>query len=114
MNERIAKLLYDALEACRAAESFADELARAVGIERDIALSAVERKVEIVGNALRQAVQIDGAVEEQIPRVREIIAIRQQLLHEYDVVESESVLEIVRDAFPLMARQMTILLHDAA
>lgn len=67
----------------------------------DIVLhSAVERKFEIVGEALAQLARSDAELAVQIPQLREIVAFRNFLIHGYAVIDRNRVWEIVRDDLP--------------
>ena len=49
--------------------------------------SAVERKFEIVGEALGQLARIDAGLAAQIPQLREIVAFRNFLIHGYAIID---------------------------
>ncbi len=56
-----------------------------------MAQSAVERKFEIIGEALNRLHQNDPDLAERIPRMREIIDFRNLLAHGYEHVSSRRV-----------------------
>lgn len=79
--------LHDALDACRellvftSGRGFDD-------YQRDPMLrAAVERKLEIVGEALRKAMTGAPWIESRIPDARRIIATRNHIVHEYDALD---------------------------
>ena len=54
----------------------------------DIVLhSAVERKFEIIGEALAQLARADAEFAAQIPHLREIVAFRNVLIHGYAMID---------------------------
>jgi len=62
------------------------------GYRRDSLLkSAVERKLEVVGEALNRAVQADASLELRVPQLRVVIGLRNAIAHGYDVVDDETV-----------------------
>lgn len=67
----------------------------------DIVLhSAVERKFEIIGEALGQLARMDAELAAQIPHLREIVAFRNFLIHGYAMVDRNRIWEIARDDLP--------------
>jgi len=87
MAENILKHLYDAREAARAIFRFVrgkmlDDY------ERDALLrSGVERKFEIIGEALNRVRQDDPAILDQIREHRSIVSLRNILVHGYDSID---------------------------
>ncbi len=53
----------------------------------EVVHSAVERKFEIIGEALSQLSKLDLGLAQRIPNVRDIISFRNVLIHGYAVVE---------------------------
>jgi uncharacterized protein with HEPN domain len=72
--------------------------------------SAVERQLMIVGEALNQAVHIQPDLSEQIGEVREIINLRNIIVHGYAVVENETIWGIVTDEIPALVKQVSKLI----
>ena len=48
-----------------------------------MAQAAVERKFEIIGEALNQLAKLDGAMAARIPDLPQVVAFRNQLIHGY-------------------------------
>jgi uncharacterized protein with HEPN domain len=56
--------------------------------DNDIVLrSAVERQFEILGEALGQLARLDAALAARIPKLREIVAFRNLLVHGYATID---------------------------
>ena len=69
----------------------------------EILRSAVERKFEIIGEALNRLQKIDPALTAAIPQCRQIISFRNILIHGYDVIDHQVVWDIVQaDLQPLL------------
>ena len=66
--------------------------------------SAVERQMMIIGEALDQAVDLQPELSEQISEVREIVNLRNVIVHGYAVVENETIWGIVTDASLLLSK----------
>jgi uncharacterized protein with HEPN domain len=72
--------------------------------------SAVERKFEIIGEALNRLQRIDPALAAIIPQHRQIISFRNILLHSYDVIDDQVVWDIVqKDLQPLLQEVLKLL-----
>jgi uncharacterized protein with HEPN domain len=69
--------------------------------DADVVLhSAVERKFEIIGEALAQLARADAELAAQIPQSRDIVAFRNFLIHGYAMINRNRVWEIVKDDLP--------------
>src|ERR1700675_2875740 len=62
--------------------------------------SVVERKFEILGEALNRLHKSDPALVTQIPVHREIISFRNVLIHGYDIIDEAVVWKIVQQDLP--------------
>jgi uncharacterized protein with HEPN domain len=60
----------------------------------------VERKFEVIGEALNQLARVDSTLTERIPDVAQIVAFRNQLIHGYAKVNPVTVWNIVHGALP--------------
>lgn len=104
MSVRLPKHLHDALTACERAAEFCSGLTLAQYCENRMAHSAVERQLEILGEACRRAPDEDTRLRERIPGTALAIALRNRIIHGYDRVEHEIVFDTVqRDLPPMMA-----------
>lgn len=112
MNEKTKKRLHDALVACRAIQQFADERSFAA-YERDLMLrSAVERQLEIIGEALGQARHADETLETRLPKLARIVALRNRVIHGYDTVDDEIIWDIAQTNVPELIEQLKTLLAE--
>ena len=65
--------------------------------------AAVERKFEIIGEALGRLAKLDSALAARVPDLPKIVAFRNQLIHGYAVVNQSTVWNIVQDSLaPLL------------
>lgn len=97
MERDLKKLLYDVQEAGLAVKHFIRGNNLADYKASDLLQSAVERKFEIIGEALNRIGQIDEEALEEISDYRKIIGFRNILAHGYDAVSDEVVWEICGD-----------------
>lgn len=79
--------LWDAREACRAVTAFLGDLT-AEEFEQDLLVrSAVERQLEILGEALNRIRRSDPEAATVIPEIDRIVGMRNILAHQYGVVD---------------------------
>ena len=103
-------LLADALDAARSIERFrrgldldgfrADELVRA----------AVERKLEIVGEALNRLSREEPELAGRVPDITRIVAFRNVLAHGYEIVDDEVVWDAITSDLPELTMVVEALL----
>jgi uncharacterized protein with HEPN domain len=80
--------------------------------EAEIVHSAVERKFEIIGEALAQLSKLDPVLARRIPDARDIIAFRNVLIHGYATVEHDRVWQIAAASLPGLRLAVTALLDE--
>jgi uncharacterized protein with HEPN domain len=111
MQPEIKKYLYDILKACEALSEFVQGKSLA-DYDADLFLrSAVERQLMIIGEALSQAARTDDEIAEQIEDAREIINLRNVIVHGYAVVENETIWGILEGDLPKLHDQVKGLLE---
>jgi len=74
--------------------------------------SAVERKFEIIGEAVNRLHQNDPELAERIPEMREIIDFRNLLTHGYEHVSSRRVWTYASSNLPQLRRVVQALLDE--
>jgi uncharacterized protein with HEPN domain len=74
--------------------------------------AAVERKFEIVGEALAQLSKLDGSLAARISEYRRIIAFRNILIHGYAEVDDRLVWDIVEAKLPVLKQEIDSLLEE--
>jgi uncharacterized protein with HEPN domain len=102
MTDRRPKLLFDALSAIDAARSFA--AGKSIDdYEADLLLrSAVERQLEILGEACMRLAKDDPALFERLPETRLAVGLRNRIIHGYDAVDNLTVYRTVTDSLPAL------------
>lgn len=90
----------DALEAAEWAVAFCTGVTAEQFIRDEAISSAVERKLEIVGEALSRAVRADAALVAAVPDLHRIIGLRNVLAHGYDVVDPHEIYLIATTRVP--------------
>ena len=77
-----------------------------------MARSAVERKFEIIGEALSRLERSDPATAGRIEARRQVIGFRNRLAHGYDELNHPFVLEIARTWVPRLEAEARQLLEE--
>lgn len=92
--------LWDVQQAGLAIQSFTLGMDGVAYASSPLVQAAVERKFEIIGEALNQLSRQDPALASRIPDVAQIVAFRNQLIHGYAKVSVSTVWGIVQTALP--------------
>jgi len=67
--------------------------------------AAVERRLEVIGEALAQALRHYPEIVTRISDHRQIIAFRNQLIHSYATVQDALVWDIIQTDLPILRQQ---------
>jgi uncharacterized protein with HEPN domain len=104
--------LWDVREAARDIQAFTAGL-DASGYEgNSMAQAAVERKFEIIGEALGQLAKTDAGLAARIPDLAQIVGFRNQLIHGYATVKVSTVWHILRTSLPPLLEVTETLLGE--
>lgn len=110
MKTSLKKRLLDALNACRAIQSFIANRTFTEYEQNQMLRSAVERQFEIVGEALNQAEADDPELSTLIPDLRRIVGMRNRIIHGYDSVDDELLWQTIQTHVPPLAQRLAELL----
>jgi uncharacterized protein with HEPN domain len=102
--------LWDARDAAEAVTTFIRDKSFNDLTEDRLLRSAVERQLEIIGEALSQLAKSDPEIAAKVPRLREIIAFRNILVHGYDSIDYENVWKIIHADLPTLVAALSALL----
>jgi len=80
--------------------------------ETEVTHSAVERKFQIIGEALNQLSKADPALAASIPDLSRIVAFRNVLIHAYAVVQHPRVWRIIQESLPPLRAKVAALLDE--
>jgi uncharacterized protein with HEPN domain len=112
MARDLRAYLWDIEQAAADIQAFT-EGKRLSDYEKDAMLrAAVERKFEILGEALSQALRYFPAITPRITNPEQIIAFRNRLIHGYATVSNTLVWDIVQANVPVVRKEATNLLRD--
>ena len=92
--------LWDVRESALAIQTFTAGMTADEYEESDLVQAGVERKFEIIGEALNQLAKADAAIAGRIPELPQIVAFRNQLIHGYATVEARTVWNVAQTSLP--------------
>ncbi len=110
MNDEARKRLRDIGDSCAAAGRFVAGKTFSDYVADDMLRSAVERKLEIIGEAFVRLEDAEPAVIANFPELRKIIGLRNRIIHGYDTVDEELVWDVVQNRLPVLQTQVETLL----
>jgi uncharacterized protein with HEPN domain len=105
--------LWDALKAAEAVQSFLRGRTYEAFVEDDLLRSAVERQLEIIGEALSQLAKVDPQIADSVAELRRIVAFRNILVHGYAAIDYDTVWRLIEDKLPELQSNLTVLLRAA-
>lgn len=114
MDERILKWLYDIKFAISEIESYFEgkeknffEYKKNTMLKR-----AVERDLEIIGEAINRILKKDSTFENKISDTKAIIGLRNQVIHAYDSISDENIWSIIINHLPKLKTELLKLLRE--
>jgi uncharacterized protein with HEPN domain len=102
MSERLNKHLHDALTAARLAATFLADVDLSLYEGDAMRHSAVERQLEIVGEAGCRAIDDTPELRHRLPELAKAVALRNRLSHGYDGVDHKIVFNTVKVHLPAL------------
>lgn len=109
LPRNVRKYLFDIQQACRRLESFTAGKSFTDYTSDPLLQSAVERQFEIIGEALRRAIEFDPKLASGISDTKQIIAFRNRLIHGYASVSNEVVWGVLEGSVPILRREVDLL-----
>jgi len=100
MTDRIPKLLVDALGAIASAQEFLAGCSLEAYLAEKMRRSAVERQLEILGEACARIGKLEPALIEANANLRLAIGLRNRIIHGYADVDDEIVFQTVEEDLP--------------
>ncbi|MFY8149437.1 MAG: DUF86 domain-containing protein [Prochlorococcaceae cyanobacterium] len=100
MRREALKRLHDALKAIEAIQRFIENCTLNHYLEPELIQSAVERKFEIIGEALNRSQDADTSVLDFIPDLRLIGGTRNRIIHVYDTVDQLMLWDAIQNDLP--------------
>ena len=111
MTTEARKRLHDIRLAAGALARFTDGKTVEALKADEILQAAVERKLEIIGEAFVQLRTEDPATAEQFPELRQIVGMRNRLVHGYDQLDLDVLWDATISHVPKLLNQCEALLE---
>lgn len=109
MDNEIKKYLYDISESINSIESFIGEKRDFNDYLNDKMLRrAVEREFEIIGEAMNRLIKLDSDI--RISSTRQIISMRNRVIHGYDKIDDEIIWGTIVRHLPILKTEIEKLL----
>ena len=112
MKRSIAKHLFDAIQAIEAIERFTHGMSFEDYAASEMATAAVERKFEIISEALKRAAAEDPSIQQTIPVLASVIGLRNRIAHVYDQIDQEILWTTIELWLPRLKSQAKDLLDQ--
>ena len=109
-RQRLLDLLI--LDSCRAISQYTTGLDFAAYESDRMVRDAVERRLGIIGEALSRAADLKPALVDRIPELRQVVGLRNRVIHGYDAVDDEIVWDIVQNKLPRLQARVAELLGE--
>ena len=109
----LAKRLFDAHRACSKITAITRGMVYADYVADEVRRLAVERLLEIVGEALTVALRIDSDIEDQYPDLRRAVGLRNRIIHGYDDFNDVVIWDVVQTNIPPLLGALADLLDEA-
>jgi uncharacterized protein with HEPN domain len=114
MDERILKWLYDIKLCIEEIDGFfKDEEKDFFKYRNNLMLKrAVERNLEIIGEAINRIITRDNLFTEKISKTKAIIGLRNQVIHAYDNISDENIWSILTNHLPKLKNEVDVLIKE--
>ena len=114
MDERILKWLFDIKMSIDEIEDFfKNEEKDFFKYRNNLMLKrAVERNLEIIGEATNRIITLDSLFNERITNAKAIIGLRNQVIHAYDNISDENIWSILTNHLPKLKTEVENLIKE--
>jgi uncharacterized protein with HEPN domain len=115
MDERILKWLYDIKLAVEEIEQYFENTDKNFfEYQKNTMLKrAVERDLEIIGEAVNRIIKRDDSFIEKISNAKAIIGLRNQVIHAYDTISDENIWSILITHLPKLMLDIEKLINES-
>lgn len=113
MRSEAAAHIWDASEASKAVRQFTADTTEDAFLHDLLRRSAVERQLEILGEALNRLRRDDPATAGQVPELDNIVGMRNVIAHEYGDVDYKLAWSAVTTRIPRLISVLAGLLEEA-
>jgi len=106
MDEKLLKWLFDIRLAIEEIESFFDSFPKTFEDyqKNPIIKRAIERNLEIIGEAINRIIKVNPDIS--ISDAKNIVGLRNQIIHSYDNISDEFIWSVVVSNLPLLKSEI--------
>lgn len=114
MDERILKWLYDIKITIEEIDGYFENREKDFfEYRKNIMLKrAIERNLEIIGEAINRIIKRDNSFENKISNSKSIIGLRNQVIHAYDNISDENIWSILINHLPKLKAEIDNLVEE--
>jgi uncharacterized protein with HEPN domain len=114
MDERILKWLFDIKIAIEEIDTFFESRERSfLKYQSDILLKrAIERELGIIGEAVNRIISKDPSFIDKIKDAKNIIGLRNHVIHAYDNISDENIWAILINHLPRLEKEIKTLIGE--
>lgn len=106
MQLEIKKYLFDIKQSIEEIETYLKDKTYEDFVQGSIIQSAVERKFEIIGEALNRIKKINESVLDNITDAYKIIGLRNIIIHGYDILDSKIIWDAIQFNTPRLKKEI--------
>lgn len=106
MQRNLCAYLQDVLDAAAAIHTFTTGLACEAFESADLVRSAVERKFEIIGEALRQASLFFPGSVDSVPDLKDAVGQRNRIAHGYFDVDAKVLWDTIQNDLGILVKEV--------
>jgi uncharacterized protein with HEPN domain len=104
--------LHDVLESCAAISGYIAGQDFDDYMQNDLVRDGVERRLEVIGEALNRARQLDPGIADRIPELQDVVGLRNRLAHGYESIDDRIIWDVVHDRLPALEIQVAVILNE--
>ena len=104
MTDKTRKYLFDILESVQSIEEFIDGIDFFQYQKNKMARRAVERELEIIGEAINVLLKIKSDIE--ITSAKRIIGMRNRVIHGYDKIDDGVIWGTIKKHLPILKKEI--------
>ena len=114
MDERVLKWLFDIKIAIDEIDSYFEKQEKDFFKYRENIMlkRAIERNLEIIGEAMNRILKRDSSFENKISNAKAIISLRNQVIHAYDNISDENIWSILINHLPKLKSEIDNLVDE--
>lgn len=114
MDEKILKWLFDIRMTIEEIEGYFENKEKDFFQYRKNSMlkRAIERNLEIIGEAMKRILKNDSSFENKISNAKSIIGLRNQVIHAYDSISDENIWSILIIHLPKLKSEVNLLIEE--